>query len=61
MQAEAQAEAYTESLAAGDLQIAGLRSADNERAQVIKTLEVREIQHAVGLQPLLTKIQWLNT
>ena len=56
MQAEAQAEAYTESLAARDLEITGLRSADNERLQAIKTLEVLKVQHATGLELPLTKI-----
>ena len=41
VQAEAQAEAYTESLAARDSDIAGLRSADVEQHQAIKALEVR--------------------
>ena len=41
VQAEAQAEAYTESLAARDSDIAGLRSAEVERHRAIKALEVR--------------------
>lgn len=55
MQAEAQAGAYTESLAARDLEITGLRSTIDERLQAIKTLEVSRTQHAFSLCPLMTQ------